>query len=77
MRSNAYISEKKTAIFMKKAIAEGLKLMTATVIAICVYMFLASIAAAERGYTGAVGGEGILTVVAFCGAYIFSDSIFG
>ena len=67
--------EKKTNIFVKVLVVAA-KILGSTAMAIIVYKFLAPLAAAERGYAGAVGGELILTVAAFCAVYKVFDFAF-
>ena len=68
-------SERKSKIYVK-AVAVASKVMAATAVAVSVYKFLAPLAAAERGYTGAVGGEGLLTLAAFWLTYKFFTYVF-
>lgn len=77
MRSvtSANVSGKKSKFFIK-GLALAAKVLASVAISINVYQFLAPIAAAERGYTGAIGGEGILVILAFCGAYKLFGYVF-
>lgn len=75
MRSVVNVPEKKSKNFVK-ALAAGTKVLASVAVAISVYSFLAPLAAAERGYTGAIGGEGILVILAFCGAYKLFGYVF-
>lgn len=69
------IPEKKSNKFIK-VLAIVSKLFGSVAVAISSYSFLAPIAAAERGYTGAIGGEGILVILAFCGTYKLFNYVF-
>lgn len=75
MSSVAKITKKKSRIFIR-AMAMASKIMAATSVAACVYMLLAPLAAAERGYTGAIGGEGALTLIAFWLVYKLFTYVF-
>lgn len=75
MRSVVNESKKKSKIFIKPLVFAS-KVLGSIAVAISTYQFFAPIAAAERGYTGAIGGEGILVILAFVGAYKLFSYVF-
>lgn len=75
MRSAVNELKKKSKIFIK-LLAIVSKVFVSIVVAISTYQFFEPIAAAERGYKGAIGGEGILVILAFVGTYKLFSYVF-
>ena len=62
-------SKEKKSKFLVKALVTVAKFLSSIAMSIIVCQFLVPLAAAERGYAGAFGGEWILIIAAFFVSY--------